>query len=76
VAVTTDSVSATNSWKYETCPECGTLVQIRGNSDEFVKVSLPVSENSDDLRGELDHLAFFHRRCTPMDDVEIEDFDE
>lgn len=72
--MTTNSVSATNSWKYETCLECGALVQVRGNSDAYVKVSQSVSESSDDLEGELEFRVFYHRRCTPMGDIEV--FDE
>lgn len=71
--MSTGSPSVTDSWKYETCPECEALVQVRGNSDAYVKVSQSVSESSDDLRGEIDYQVFYHRRCTPMDDVTVFD---
>lgn len=71
--MSTDSPSVADSWKYETCPDCGALVQVRGNSDAYVKVSQSVSESSDDLEGEIDYQVFFHRRCTPMDNVSVFD---
>ena len=74
--MSTDDVSATDSWKYETCPECGALVHVRGNSDAYVKVSQSVSENSVDLEGELDFRVFYHRRCTPMAEFDIAHFNE
>lgn len=74
--MSTDSPSVVDDWKYETCPECGALVQVRGNNDPYVKVSQSVSESSDDLEGEIDFRVFYHRRCTPMADFEVGLFDE
>ena len=70
----TELDSATDSWKYETCPECGSLVQVRGNNDEYVKVSKSIHEQSADFQDtELDHISFYHRRCTPMNDINVFD---
>lgn len=74
--MSTDNISTTDSWKYETCPECNTLVQVRGSSDAYVKVAQSVSENSDDLDGKLDFRVFYHRRCTPMAELDIGMFNE
>lgn len=73
--MTNDDISATDSWKYETCLECDALVQVRGNNDEYVKVSKSIHEQSVDFQNEdLNHVVFYHRRCTSMADVDI--FDE